>query len=72
MTPAKASAEQPDLTEIEYEQAKAELGEILASLESGGAPLGESVELWQRGEQLAKICQQWLDGAQAALEESDE
>jgi len=53
---------------MSYEQARAELAEVVAALESGGAPLTESVNLWRRGEHLADICQQWLDGAKAALE----
>jgi len=54
--------------ELTYEQARAQLAEVVAALESGGAPLAESVELWQRGEKLADICQGYLDGARAALE----
>lgn len=50
-----------------YEDARRELGEIVTKLESGGAPLAESMKLWERGEQLAAICQQWLDGAQAKI-----
>jgi len=53
---------------MSYEQARAELAEVVAALESGGAPLTESVELWRRGEKLADICQYWLDGAKAALD----
>jgi len=59
------STNEPSLS---YEQARAELTEVVAALESGGASLTESVELWQRGEKLAAICQQWLDGAKATLE----
>jgi len=55
---------------MSYEQARAELAEVVAALESGGAPLTESVELWRRGEKLADICQQWLDGARSALEQT--
>ena len=55
--------------EMSYEQARAELAEVVAALESGGASLTESVELWRRGEKLADICQYWLDGAKASLEQ---
>ncbi len=41
---------------------------MVQRLESGGAPLDESLALWERGEQLAAICQSWLDGAQATVE----
>ena len=37
-------------------------------LETGGAPLDESLALWERGEQLATLCQEWLDGARARLD----
>jgi exodeoxyribonuclease VII small subunit len=51
-----------------YEQARDELVEIVRRLEAGGVTLEESLELWERGEQLAKICQDWLDGARERLE----
>lgn len=54
--------------ELTYEQARKELGEIVIKLESGGASLAESMQLWERGEQLATICQDWLDGAQAKIQ----
>ena len=52
---------------LSYEQAREELAEIVESLEDGSATLEESLKLWERGEELAKICQQWLDGAKAKL-----
>ncbi|HET6817593.1 MAG TPA: exodeoxyribonuclease VII small subunit [Mycobacteriales bacterium] len=51
-----------------YEQARDELVEIVRRLEAGGVTLEESLQLWERGEALAKICQDWLDGARARLE----
>ena len=51
-----------------YEQAREELIQVVQKLESGGAPLDESLALWERGEKLVQICQQWLDGAQAKLD----
>jgi exodeoxyribonuclease VII small subunit len=53
---------------LSYEQAREELILIVQRLESGGAPLEESLALWERGEQLAAICQAWLDGAKAKIE----
>jgi exodeoxyribonuclease VII small subunit len=50
-----------------YEQARAELADVVQRLETGGATLEESLVLWERGEQLATICQDWLDGARARL-----
>ncbi len=51
-----------------YEQARDELVEVVRRLEAGAATLEESLALWERGEELARICQEWLDGARARLE----
>jgi exodeoxyribonuclease VII small subunit len=56
-----------DTPEIGYEQARDELIAVVARLEQGGTSLDESLALWERGELLAGICQQWLDGARARL-----
>ena len=53
---------------LSYEQAREELITIVQRLESGGVPLEQSLALWERGEQLATICQAWLDGAKAKIE----
>lgn len=58
-------------TELTYEQARDELAGVVASLEAGGLTLEESLRLWERGEELAKVCQTWLDSALARVEESD-
>lgn len=50
-----------------YEQARDELVEVVRRLEAGGATLEESLSLWERGERLAAICQDWLDGARARI-----
>jgi exodeoxyribonuclease VII small subunit len=64
MPDATAPATPPD---VPYEQARDELIAVVARLEQGGSSLDESLALWERGEQLAAICQQWLDGARARL-----
>jgi len=51
-----------------YEQAREELADVVRRLEQGGATLEQSLALWERGEQLAGICQSWLDGATARLD----
>ena len=56
-----------DPKKLSYEEARDALAEIVESLESGQSTLEESLALWERGEELAKICQQWLDGAKAKL-----
>jgi exodeoxyribonuclease VII small subunit len=53
---------------LSYEQAREELIIIVQRLESGGVPLEESLALWERGEQLAAVCQSWLDGAKAKID----
>jgi exodeoxyribonuclease VII small subunit len=58
------------MTEPGYEAARAELREVVARLESGGQSLEESLALWERGEALADICQRWLDGATARLDDA--
>ncbi|MCI0685830.1 MAG: exodeoxyribonuclease VII small subunit [Sporichthyaceae bacterium] len=50
-----------------FEQAREELTEVVRTLEAGGLSLEDSLALWERGEKLAAICQQWLDGARARL-----
>ncbi len=66
------ATDQPDsadeLAGLSYEQAREELARVVQQLESGGAPLAESLALWERGERLATICQDWLDGAKAKIE----
>jgi exodeoxyribonuclease VII small subunit len=58
-----------------YEQAREELAEVVRRLEAGGLSLEESLALWERGERLADVCAQWLEGARkrldAALAEKD-
>ncbi len=51
-----------------YEQARDALLEVVRTLETGGTSLEESLALWERGEQLAKVCERWLDGARARLD----
>lgn len=51
-----------------YEDARAELVDVVRRLEAGGTTLEESLALWERGERLATICQDWIDGARARLE----
>jgi exodeoxyribonuclease VII small subunit len=50
-----------------YEQARDELTELVKRLEAGGLTLEQSLQLWERGEQLAAICEEWLEGARARL-----
>jgi len=54
--------------DLTYEAAREELIEVVRTLEAGGVTLEESLALWERGEHLATVCQQWLDGARARLD----
>jgi exodeoxyribonuclease VII small subunit len=54
--------------EVGYEQARDELIEVVRRLEAGGTTLEESLALWERGEELAKVCRGWLEGARARLD----
>ena len=51
-----------------YEDAREELIDVVRRLEAGGTTLEESLALWERGEKLAKVCQDWLDGARKRLD----
>ena len=56
------------MSEPTFEQAREELAEIVAKLETGGLTLEESLALWQRGEEVAAVCTEWLDRARETLE----
>lgn len=51
-----------------YEAARDELARVVASLESGGLTLDESLVLWERGEALARMCERFLEGARARVD----
>ena len=54
--------------DLSYESAREELIDVVRRLETGGTNLEESLALWERGEKLAQICQDFLDGARARLD----
>ena len=51
-----------------FEAARDELSLIVQQLEAGGLTLEESLALWERGEELAAVCQGWLNTTRARLE----
>jgi exodeoxyribonuclease VII small subunit len=57
------------LTEPTFEQAQRELEAIVERLERGEADLDETIRLWERGEELYKVCVARLDAAQGKIEE---
>ena len=52
-----------------FEDAQRELESIVERLEHGKAPLDEALALWERGEQLYRLCREQLDSAQGRIEE---
>jgi exodeoxyribonuclease VII small subunit len=52
-----------------FEDAQRELEEIVQRLESGQASLDEAIALWERGEELYRVCAAKLDSAQGRIEE---
>jgi exodeoxyribonuclease VII small subunit len=56
-----------DREALSYEQARDELTSVVKRLEAGGLSLEQSLDLWERGERLAAICGEWLEGARARL-----
>lgn len=70
MSPRTEQVEQPEEPEetLSYEQARDELAEVVRALEGGGTSLAESLELWERGEHLARVCQEALEGARTRLD----
>ena len=62
------AADQDLQASLGYEQARDELIDVVRRLEAGGATLEESLALWERGEELAKVCRRWLEGARARLD----
>jgi len=67
-TDAPDPADAADPADLGYEQAREELVEVVRRLESGSPGLEESLRLWERGEALARRCEEWLAGARARIE----
>jgi len=66
MSPAKqkTTTKQPDIEELSYEQALAELETIVASLEGNKLSLEETMALFERGKILTQHCIDLLDNAE--------
>jgi exodeoxyribonuclease VII small subunit len=58
-----ASDEATPISQLGYEKCRDELVEVVRLLEQGGLDLDASLALWERGEQLAKRCEEHLAGA---------
>jgi exodeoxyribonuclease VII small subunit len=55
--------------EPSFEEAQRELEQIVERLERGDAGLDEAIQLWERGEELYRLCVGKLDAAQGKIEE---
>jgi exodeoxyribonuclease VII small subunit len=58
------------ISQLGYEKARDELIEVVRQLEQGGLDLDESLRLWERGEELAKRCEEHLAGARERIEKT--
>ena len=62
------TADPTEQPQASYEQARDELARVVTKLEAGGLSLDQSLTLWERGEELARVCTTFLDGARARVE----
>lgn len=53
---------------LSFEQALAELEQIVARLESGQAPLEDSIQMYERGAALKAHCERRLEAARLRVE----
>jgi exodeoxyribonuclease VII small subunit len=56
-----------DIEALSYEEAREQLIGVVSKLEAGGTSLEDSLALWERGEALARRCEEWLEGARKRL-----
>jgi len=57
-----------DIDSMNFETALAELEKIVASLESGKAPLDDSINAYERGIKLKQHCEKMLNAAKEKIE----
>lgn len=60
---SEPSAARDPVEGLGYEQARDELTEVVRKLEAGGLSLDDALALWERGEALARRCEEQLAGA---------
>lgn len=66
---SRPPAPRPPVDGLGYEQARDELTDVVRKLESGGLSLDDAVALWERGEALARRCEEQLAGARDRVQE---
>lgn len=59
-----------DISKMSYEEARDELQQVVTQLEQQNVTLDASMALWERGEALAKVCEEWLSGARKKLSDA--
>ena len=64
----KPAVAKPDVSQMPFEQALAELEAIVDQLEKGAVSLDESITLYERGELLKKRCDELLKNAEMRIE----
>lgn len=57
-----------EIKDLSYEEAREELQKVVGELEQQNVSLAASMALWERGEALAKHCEEWLSGARKKLD----
>ena len=57
-----------EIKDLSYEEAREELQKVVGELEQQNVSLEASMALWERGEALAKHCEEWLSGARKKLD----
>ena len=57
------------MSELSFEQLQAELEQVVGRLERGDVPVDEALHLWQRGEELLRLCRARLESAEGRVEE---
>lgn len=57
------------MAELTFEEAQRELEEIVQRLERGDAGVEELTKLWERGEELYKLCASKLETVQGKIEQ---
>lgn len=58
------------ISSLGYEECRDELIEVVRALEQGGLNLDASLKLWERGEELARRCEEHLAGARKRIEDA--
>lgn len=65
---AKTKTTQKPIEDLNYEEALAELEQIVGSLESEQNPLDDAMKLYERGQALVTHCGALLDAAQLKVQ----